>query len=141
MVNDPYPLPGSLRMAWRGVMRRCPRCGGGELFDGWLQMRPRCPRCGIRFEREEGFFLGAFVINFGITLVSLAAFIGVGLAATLPDPPQEMLAAAGAALVVVVAVFFYPTSRTVWSAIDLRMRPLEAAEIESARRTSASGGP
>lgn len=104
-------------------------------------MRPRCLRCGIRFEREEGFFLGAFVVNFGATLVLLAAFIGVGVAVTLPHPPPGKLAAAGAVLVVVVPIFFYPISRTLWSAIDLWMKPLEAAEIESAERSTTSGGP
>ena len=30
-------------------------------------MAERCPRCGMRFEREEGFFLGAYVVNFAVT--------------------------------------------------------------------------
>jgi uncharacterized protein (DUF983 family) len=142
MVSDPYPLPGWFRMLLRGLFKRCPRCGGGKLFTSWLSMKPRCPRCGMCFEREEGFFLGAFVVNFGVMLISIAAFIGVGVALTLPDPDPVKLALIGAVVGVVVPIFFYPMSRTFWSAIDLMMKPLEPQEIVSANdhRAGAPGG-
>ena len=122
----------------RGLVRRCPRCGGGKLFTSWLKMKPRCPRCGMRFEREEGFFLGAYVVNFGVMILALAAFIAVGVAVTLPDPPPGKLALGGMAIGVLVPIAFYPMSRTVWSAIDLIMKPLEPPEIESAREAAAT---
>ena len=137
VVSDPHPLPGPVKMLVRGLFRRCPRCGGGKLFTGWLKMRPTCPRCGMRFEREEGFFLGAFVVNFGVMLLTLALFIGVGVAITLPDPPPGKLALGGMAVGVVVPIVFYPMSRTFWSAIDLIMKPLEPEEVESASRAAA----
>ena len=120
-------------MLARGLFRRCPRCGGGKLFTGWLKMRPRCPRCGMCFEREEGFFLGAYVVNFGVMIIALALFIAVGVAVTLPDPPPGKLALGGMAVGVIVPILFYPMSRTFWSAIDLIMKPLEPKEIASAR--------
>ncbi|HUP87054.1 MAG TPA: DUF983 domain-containing protein [Acidimicrobiales bacterium] len=125
---DPRPT----LMLLRGLCKRCPRCGGGKLFRGWLQMKPLCPRCGMCFEREEGFFLGAFVVNFGVMLLSLALFIVIGVASTMPDPPPGKLAAAGMLVGVLVPILFYPMSRTFWSAIDLIMKPLEPQEIESA---------
>jgi uncharacterized protein (DUF983 family) len=64
-------------MLIRGLLRRCPRCGSGTLFRGWFQMVERCPRCGYTFEREESFFLGAYVINLAITQVALGLFITV----------------------------------------------------------------
>ena len=33
-------------------------------------------------------------------------------------------------LAVVVPVLFYPISRTLWTAIDIAMRPLEAHEVD-----------
>ena len=135
---DPHPLPGPTRMLVRGLFRHCPRCGGGKLFTGWLKMKPRCPRCGMCFEREEGFFLGAFVVNFGVMLLALAAFIGVGVALTLPDPPPGKLALGGMIVGVLVPIFFYPMSRTFWSAIDLIMKPLEPQEIASASRATSA---
>lgn len=137
---DPYPLPGAVRMLTRGLFRRCPRCGGGRLFSNWLTMKPTCPRCGLRFEREEGFFLGAFVVNFGVMLITMAAFIAIAVAVTLPDPDPVKLAVGGIAVGVIVPVFFYPMSRTFWSAIDLIMKPLEPSEVaEAVARTTEPG--
>jgi hypothetical protein len=92
------------------------------------------------FEREEGFFLGAFVVNFGVMLISLATFIGVAVAITLPDPDPVELALGGAVVGVLVPIACYPMSRTFWSAIDLIMKPLEPQEVESAAGATADAG-
>ena len=138
LPDDPYPLPAWPTMLLRGLVRRCPRCGGGKLFRGWLSMKPDCPRCGLHFEREEGFFLGAYVVNFGVMIIAMAAFIAVGIALTLPDPDPVKLAAGGVVVAIVVPIFFYPMSRTFWSAIDLWMKPLEPHEVTAAERTRAT---
>lgn len=91
-----------------------------------------CPRCGMTFEREEGFFLGAFVVNFGLVLVLLALYIALALALTLPEPPPGKLAAGAMVVATLVPIAFYPNSRTVWSAIDLWMKPLEPGEVTAA---------
>lgn len=101
-------------------------------------MVPRCPRCGMCFEREEGFFLGAYVVNFGAMMISLALFIAVGIALTLPDPPPGKLTLGGMFVGTVVPILFYPFARTLWSAFDLWMKPLEPGEIESAKTSTAS---
>ncbi len=33
----------------RGLMRRCPRCGEGALFDGYLKRKSDCAHCGESF--------------------------------------------------------------------------------------------
>ena len=117
-------------MLWRGMTKRCPRCGGRKLFDGWYHLKPRCPRCGLKFERESGFFLGAYVINYGITALWLLAVMA-GLIVRLDmDPRGSMVPflVAGVAVAVVVPLVSYPFGKTVWAAIDLSMRPLDAAE-------------
>lgn len=81
-----------------------------------------CPGCGLHFEREEGFFLGAFVINFAITEFAIMALMIVGFAMTLPDAPVGQLAALGATLSLAVPLLTYPFSKTVWTAIDMIMR-------------------
>jgi hypothetical protein len=35
-------------------------------------MCERCARCGLKFQREEGYFLGAMYISFGLALVIIA---------------------------------------------------------------------
>ena len=85
----------------------------------------------MRFEREEGFFLGAYVVNFGATegllLIVLMAYVLVQANSTdgVAVVPV-MLATIGAA--VLMPLFFYPFSRTLWVAVELIMRPLEPHE-------------
>lgn len=84
-------------------------------------MVERCPGCNYRFEREEGFFLGAYVINFAAMEIGLIISMIVGFGLTLPDPPTAKLAAMGCVVGVVVPIFTYPFSKTIWTAIDLAM--------------------
>ncbi len=37
-------------------------------------MYERCPVCNLKFEREEGYFLGAMYIGYGLALVTIAVF-------------------------------------------------------------------
>lgn len=85
-------------------------------------MVERCPRCAYRFEREEGFFLGAYVVNLVVTQIALVVTIVVSFVLTVPDPPVARLAAIGVAVGVTVPIVFYPFSKTVWTAIDLAMQ-------------------
>lgn len=55
----------------RGFTNRCPNCGGRTVFRGLIKMHDRCAHCGLRFEREDGFFFGAAVINYTVTAVLL----------------------------------------------------------------------
>jgi hypothetical protein len=35
-------------------------------------MYERCPECGLKFEREDGYFLGAMYIGYGLGIVAIA---------------------------------------------------------------------
>ena len=60
---------------------RCPRCRRGRIFAPWSfspvsrstvslpRMLANCPECGLKYEREEGYFLGAMYISYGLALV------------------------------------------------------------------------
>ena len=87
-------------------------------------MKGRCPRCDYLFAREEGFFLGAFVINFGVTEGALGVVLAVliGLEASGGGSIGPLIAAA-IAVTIVVPIVFYPVSKTLWTAIDLIMHP------------------
>ncbi len=57
--------------------QRCPRCRQGSIFRysiyrGFPGMCERCSVCGLKFQREEGYFLGAMYISFGLALVIIA---------------------------------------------------------------------
>jgi uncharacterized protein (DUF983 family) len=123
---DPPPVGRMLR---RGLLRRCPLCGQGHLFRGWLRMVDRCPRCDLLFERIEGHWLGAIAINTVLALITLLAVIVVGAALAYPDPPVAQLTLIAMATAAVAPLVWFPFSRTIWTAIDLAMRPIEPDEI------------
>lgn len=35
----------------RGLLRRCPACGGSALFEGYLTLTTACPACGLDTQR------------------------------------------------------------------------------------------
>ena len=118
----------------RGVGKRCPRCGSGHLYQGWFHMKERCPGCGMLFEREPGFFVGAYLINFaiaeGLLFVLVMGF--VFWKDQHPDAGVLVPVVTAVVLSVVAPIAFYPFSRTIWSAIDIGMTPLELREIVDA---------
>lgn len=117
------------KLLWRGLTRRCPVCGQGHLFRRWFTMADRCSRCDLRFERIEGHSTGALGIN---TVVSVVVVFIVGIAGfllTFPELPLPPLVATITTVAAVFPVFFYPFSKTIWTAIDLRIRPPEPGEV------------
>jgi len=112
-------------MLGRGVTRRCPRCGAGHVFASWFRMVERCPGCALQFERENDFFLGAYVVNLGVTegLLLVGLFAYIFAAVNDPDLPVAPVLAVTIVLAILGPVAFFPFSRTIWSAIDLAMRP------------------
>lgn len=127
-------------MLARGVTRRCPRCGSGGVFASWFRMRERCPGCRLRFERENDFFLGAYVVNLGVTEGLLFVGLFAYILAAAGDPDLRLAPVLGVALVLAVAgpLVFFPFSRTIWAAIDLAMRP-DAADEPAPRGSRPAG--
>ena len=122
-------LPG--RMLLRGAAKRCPSCGGRRLFLGWFRMAERCPTCGYRFEREEGFFLGAYVMNLVIAqglVILLAVIPTIVLLDSEADANLVPVVLAGVLGAVLAPLVFYPFSKTLWVAIELILRPIDVKE-------------
>lgn len=97
----------------------------------------------MRFEREQGFFVGAYTINLAISVVSLFAVCMALVAAIAIDPDTNYVGflVVGAVIAVAAPVLCYPFSRTVWSAIDLAMTPLEPVEEAEAALAVAADHP
>ena len=53
----------------RGLMKRCPACGGGGLYRGWVNIEDRCPHCGITLQPYSGDALGVYAVAYVLTLV------------------------------------------------------------------------
>src|SRR5580765_1842777 len=104
-------------MLRRGLVRHCPMCGAGKLFRRWFKMVDACPRCGHVFDREEGFWLGAFVINFVVMeaalAVVLASYIFVSAQDNSSSTPVGPWLIVGGIVAVGVPLVFYPFSKTI----------------------------
>jgi uncharacterized protein (DUF983 family) len=133
--RDLWVLPatpgGRFRFGMKcALTRRCPYCGHGGIFQNYWVLKDHCPTCGVRFEREDGYFLGGYAFN-----LIVAEFLGLGLALILIF--QTSLRNADFmvqwVLIVVLAVIFpvllFPYSRSAWMALDLALHPpTDAAE-------------
>ena len=98
----------------RGLTHRCPNCGGRTLFQPGrpFELNAACPRCGLRFEKDEGFFLGSMSLNYGMTiLLCLGPVAVLAWCRLLSITTAAILAGAGA---VVFPMLFYRSSRSWW---------------------------
>jgi uncharacterized protein (DUF983 family) len=113
-----YPEAGTLATLARGIGKRCPRCGERDTFLTWFRMRRTCPRCEWRFEKEEGGYLGAMVLNYVVAIGLWIAVLVVGLVLTVPDVPVLPLTIVSVVVLVLVPLSFYPRSKTLWAAVE-----------------------
>ena len=100
----------------RAARLRCPACGRGGVFRSPFHVRPGCPACGAVFQREEGFFVGAIMLNVVTTEAAVLAAAGVCL---LLFPGRDRLLIwllFGVALLFPVA--FYHHAWSLWLAGD-----------------------
>jgi uncharacterized protein (DUF983 family) len=105
-------------MLWRGLRRKCPRCGSGKLFTHWFRMVPDCPVCKLHFEREPGYWVGAIAISTMVVGILFTIVLVVFSAATVPDIPWVTLLMAELPLMGLGPIAFYPYSKTLWVAVD-----------------------
>ncbi|MFT7599248.1 MAG: hypothetical protein ACI8TP_002177 [Acidimicrobiales bacterium] len=121
-------------MMLRGLSRACPVCGTRGHFR-FVAMTDDCAGCGLHFERIEGHWIGAVGINTIVTFGLLAIVLVSGFIITFPEFPVGRLIFLGVGVSIVVPIVFHPSSRMLWTAIDLAMRPPEAGELPA--RTNA----
>lgn len=110
--------PSRTRMLWRGLRKKCPRCGAGKLFPGWFRMVPDCPNCHLHFEREPGYWVGAVAINTTVIGFLFAIVLVAWSAATIPDIPWVTILLVEVPLMAVGPAVLYPFSKTFWVAVD-----------------------
>ena len=102
----------------RALWRRCPRCGT-PAFESYFGLRENCSGCGLHFEREEGYWVGALIINTAVAFGTfLVLFVG-GIVLTWPDVPWTVLGVVTLVAMAIVPLLFYPLSKTIWMAIEM----------------------
>ena len=94
-------------------------------------MAARCSSCGLRFEREDGYFLGSIYINYGVAIV-LALPLLLLMQFVWQVPMRVQLLSIGA-LIALFGLFFFRYARALWLAFDLRLDPPREDEFTPPR--------
>lgn len=85
-------------------------------------MHERCPACGLRFEREQGYFLGAMYVSYALSLPIVTALVMV-VWWRVPDWSWLPVLAVAALLYVPAMPWVFRTSRIVWIHLDRTVDP------------------
>jgi uncharacterized protein (DUF983 family) len=109
-----------IRAERRALRLRCPRCGQAPLFRGWFTMNLVCAVCDLRFERAQGYWVGAIYVNYGVTtLIAVAGFFLLRATAGLES---EQLAL-WIPFAIVFPLWFFRYSRSLWLGLEYGLNP------------------
>ena len=100
----------------RGARLCCPVCGGARVFQSPFRVRPHCPACGAVFQREQGFFVGAIMLN--VVTTEAAVMAAAGLCLLLFPGRAALLLGLLFAVALLFPVLFYHHSWSLWLAGD-----------------------
>jgi uncharacterized protein (DUF983 family) len=111
-----------LRQALARALRlRCPRCGRAPLFRSWFAMNTVCAVCDLKFERAQGYWVGAIYINYAVTTVIAVA--GYFAAWRWLDAPLAWQLGVWGTFTVLFPLWFFRYSRSVWLAVEYGLNP------------------
>jgi uncharacterized protein (DUF983 family) len=132
----PLATPGLAAVLGRALRLRCPRCGRTALFTGWFAMRDACPACGLRYEREQGYFVGAIYVNYALT-----AIVGLGGVLLLDGVVGLSLVqqlALAIPIMLLAPLLFFRHARSLWLGIGFLLGTLDERAARQAARRSRS---
>jgi uncharacterized protein (DUF983 family) len=105
----------------RAARLRCPRCGRAPLFRRWFVMNRVCAVCDLRFERAQGYWVGAIYVNYAVTTV--IAIVGYLVLWRLADLSTAWQLGVWLPFVVAFPLWFFPYSRSLWLAVEYAINP------------------
>lgn len=105
----------------------CPYCGITHLRQpgNWFRFREGCEVCCYQFEREPGYFSGAFqLVLFAIVAFSALLLTVLGLKFA-PQIPDSLLVIGVGVFILLELILLVPWAMAVWMWLDHRIHPLE----------------
>ena len=99
----------------------CPRCGIGKLYQKPFRMHANCPHCNLRFEREQGYYVGAIYINYAATVgIAVPGFFLLDVFTGMNIDQQLML---WVPFAIVFPLLFFHHARALWLVTALALDP------------------
>ena len=99
-----------------GLRLRCPRCGVGRLYAKPFRMLSHCPHCALKYEREQGYFIGAMYINYAATVaIAVPGYLLLDVFASLTINQQLVL---WVPFAVFFPLLFFHHARSLWLVLD-----------------------
>jgi uncharacterized protein (DUF983 family) len=108
----------------RAAHCRCPNCGRGRLFRGVFRMLPRCPECCLSYFPEQGYYVGAMIINYvATTAVVVAIFLLSVLFRDFTTLSTNSKILLWMAFAIVLSLLLVRHSYSFWLGIDFWITP------------------
>jgi uncharacterized protein (DUF983 family) len=106
-----------------GLCLRCPRCAIGKLYIKPFKMFDHCQYCSLKFEREQGYFVGAIYINYAATVaVAVPGFLLLDAFTKMTINQQLLL---WISFTVVFPLIFFHHARSLWLVLDHFFNPVQ----------------
>ena len=99
---------------------RCSHCLQGRVFASLWRMHETCPVCGIRFEREQGYFMMAIFVGYVLSIALLAPVL---LALYLIGVTLYVYVLASVLVLFLLSPFIFRYGRVIWLHIDEILDP------------------
>jgi uncharacterized protein (DUF983 family) len=110
-----------LKLLGAGIRLRCPRCAVGRLYVKPFKMFDHCPHCGLKFEREQGYFIGAIYINYAATVaIAVPGYVLLDAFTTMTINQQLAL---WLPFAVIFPLLFFHHARSLWLVLDYFFNP------------------
>lgn len=100
----------------RGARLRCPACGRRAVFQSPFRIRHHCPACDAVFQREEGFFVGAIMLN--VVTTEAAVMVAAGITLLAFPGRGRLLLGLLFAVALLFPIAFYHHAWSLWLAGD-----------------------
>lgn len=101
----------------------CPRCRAGKIYRRALTMHERCPVCDLKYEREQGYFLGAMGVSYVLGLSVLTLVLVVLSYGVFPEWPAYKALLPTLAIYLPMLPFITRASRILWIHFDRTIGP------------------
>jgi uncharacterized protein (DUF983 family) len=106
----------------RALLLRCPVCGEASIVQRLFHVKHHCSNCRALFKREEGFFVGAILMN--VVTSELLILVVCFIALLLLGADYEHVVGVLFVVALTFPVLFFHHSWSLWLAFDYLVESL-----------------